>query len=179
VIARTSSFAFRDKEQDVREVGRRLEVRAVLEGSVRRSGSRIRVTAQLVDTADGYRSAAYGFQGRFDKTGAILEKLLESAPDSPLVVGCCAGCRALLGDQEGSRRLRAQLLERTAGYVPPLAVAWIHLVIGEPDPCLDWLEKAVEQRDPLIVEFQPKPVYDRLRSHPRFQALLSTMHLAD
>jgi tetratricopeptide (TPR) repeat protein len=130
-------------------------------------------------TAQNYRSAAYGLQGRFDKTGAILEKLLESAPDSPLVVGCCAGCRALLGDQEGSRRLRAQLLERTAGYVPPLAVAWIHLVIGEPDPCLDWLEKAVEERDPLIVEFRPKPVYDGLRCHPRFQALLSTMHLAD
>jgi adenylate cyclase len=63
VIARTSSFAFRDKEQDVREVGRRLKVRAVLEGSVCRSGSRIRVTAQLVDTADG----GHLWSERFDR----------------------------------------------------------------------------------------------------------------
>ena len=50
--------------------------------------------------------------------------------------------------------------------------------LGELDACLDWLEKAVEERAPLIVEFQPKPLYDALRLHPRFQALLWTMHLA-
>ena len=126
-------------------------------------------------TAQTYLAASYGFQGRFDKTGAILEKLLESAPDSPLVVGCCAGCRALLGDHEGYRQLHDRLIE-TAGYLPPLVLAWIHLFLGETEPCLDWLEKAVEARDPLIVEFQPKPVYDGLRCHPRFQALLRTMH---
>jgi TolB-like protein len=54
VTARTSSFAFRGKEQDVREIGRRLNARAVLEGSARRSGNRIRVTAQLVETTEGY-----------------------------------------------------------------------------------------------------------------------------
>ena len=128
-------------------------------------------------TAQIYLSASYGFQARFDRTGAILEKLLESAPDSPLVVACCAGCRALLGDHDGYRRLRERLIASTTGYVPPLAVAWIHLMLGESESCLDWLEKAVEERDPLVVEFQPKPVYDGLRSHPRFQALLSTMHL--
>jgi TolB-like protein/Tfp pilus assembly protein PilF len=54
VVARTSSFAFKDKQQDIREIGRRLNVDAVLEGSVRKSGSRLRVTAQLVSVADGY-----------------------------------------------------------------------------------------------------------------------------
>jgi hypothetical protein len=50
--------------------------------------------------------------------------------------------------------------------------------LGEADACLDCLEKAVEERDPLIVEFQPKPAYDGLRGHPRFQALLSSMRCA-
>jgi adenylate cyclase len=53
VIARTSSFAFRGKEQDVRKIASALNVTHILEGSVRRSGSRIRVTAQLIDAADG------------------------------------------------------------------------------------------------------------------------------
>ncbi|MBZ5552035.1 MAG: protein kinase [Acidobacteriia bacterium] len=54
VTARTSAFAFRGKEQDIRKIGEALDVRTVLEGSVRRSGNRIRVTAQLINAADGY-----------------------------------------------------------------------------------------------------------------------------
>jgi serine/threonine-protein kinase len=54
VAARSSSFAFKGKQQDIREIGRKLNVTAVLEGSVRRSGNRLRVTAQLNNVADGY-----------------------------------------------------------------------------------------------------------------------------
>ena len=53
VIARTSSFAFRGKEDDVRRIAAALDVTHVLEGSVRRAGTRVRVTAQLVAAADG------------------------------------------------------------------------------------------------------------------------------
>jgi serine/threonine protein kinase/Tfp pilus assembly protein PilF len=52
VIARTSAFAFRGREHDVRAIGERLRVKTVLEGSVRRSGNRIRVGAQLIQVAD-------------------------------------------------------------------------------------------------------------------------------
>ena len=52
VIARTSAFAFRGKEQDIRGIADTLGVNTILQGSVRRSGSRIRVTAQLIDAAD-------------------------------------------------------------------------------------------------------------------------------
>lgn len=54
VVGRSSAFAFRDEAADVREVGRRLGVGAVVEGSLRVSGSRLRVTAQLVDAGTGY-----------------------------------------------------------------------------------------------------------------------------
>ena len=52
VIARTSSFVFRGKDVDAREIGARLKVATILEGSVRKDGSRIRVSAQLVKAAD-------------------------------------------------------------------------------------------------------------------------------
>jgi TolB-like protein/tetratricopeptide (TPR) repeat protein/tRNA A-37 threonylcarbamoyl transferase component Bud32 len=53
VAARTSAFSFRDKREDVREIGRQLGVAAVLEGSVQKSGDRLRVTAQLIKTSNG------------------------------------------------------------------------------------------------------------------------------
>jgi adenylate cyclase len=54
VVARTSSFAFKGKQQDIREIGKKLNVATVLEGSVRKDGTRLRVTAQLNSVADGY-----------------------------------------------------------------------------------------------------------------------------
>jgi TolB-like protein len=53
VIARTSSFAFRGKEQDITKIAQALRVNTILEGSVRRSGNRLRVTAQLIAAEDG------------------------------------------------------------------------------------------------------------------------------
>ncbi|MBV8800014.1 MAG: hypothetical protein JO208_09420, partial [Alphaproteobacteria bacterium] len=54
VAARTSSFAFKGKPANVQEIANKLHVRAVLEGSVREAGNRVRITAQLIDAASGY-----------------------------------------------------------------------------------------------------------------------------
>ncbi len=53
VIGRTSSFAFKGKNEDLRVIGQTLGVKSVLEGSVRKSGDRVRITAQLIDVSDG------------------------------------------------------------------------------------------------------------------------------
>src|SRR5204863_1265925 len=63
VIARNSSFAFRDKAVDIREVGRRLGVRYVLEGSVRKSLGKVRITGQLIDAVTG----AHIWADRFER----------------------------------------------------------------------------------------------------------------
>ncbi len=55
VAGRTSSFSFKGKSVQIKEIGRQLDVRAVLEGSVRREGNRVRITAQVVDVANGYQ----------------------------------------------------------------------------------------------------------------------------
>lgn len=54
VVSRTSAFSFKGRDKDVREIGRMLNVSAVLEGSVRKSSDRLRITAQLINVADGY-----------------------------------------------------------------------------------------------------------------------------
>jgi TolB-like protein/DNA-binding winged helix-turn-helix (wHTH) protein/Tfp pilus assembly protein PilF len=64
VIARTSSFAFRDSNEDVRQIGNKLNVATVLEGSVRKDGDRIRVTSQLVDTRNGFHLWSQTFERR-------------------------------------------------------------------------------------------------------------------
>jgi adenylate cyclase len=64
VIARNSSFAYKGKSPDLRQVGRELGVRYVLEGSVRKAGNRVRITGQLIDTTNG----AHIWADRFDAT---------------------------------------------------------------------------------------------------------------
>jgi len=54
VVSRTSVFAFKGKLEDIRAIGQRLRVRTVLEGSIRRAGRRLRLSAQLINVADGY-----------------------------------------------------------------------------------------------------------------------------
>lgn len=54
VTARTSSFVFKSKNRDIREIGKQLGVRTILEGSVRKAGNRVRVTAQLISAVDGF-----------------------------------------------------------------------------------------------------------------------------
>jgi len=54
VTSRTSSFAFKGKSTDIREIGKQLNVSTILEGSVRRAGKKVRITAQLISSADGY-----------------------------------------------------------------------------------------------------------------------------
>jgi serine/threonine-protein kinase len=54
VAARTSTFSFKEEKVDVREIGRKLNIKTVLEGSVRKAGNRLRITAQLINAEDGY-----------------------------------------------------------------------------------------------------------------------------
>lgn len=76
VIARTSSFAFQGQAMDVRDIARRLGVTHVLEGSVRRSGDRMRITAQLVDGRDGVHLWSHSYDR---EVGDIFDLQLEIA----------------------------------------------------------------------------------------------------
>lgn len=83
VVGRQSSFLFRGEDRDFREIGERLDVAALLEGSIRKSGNMLRITARLVNAADGYQlwSATYDremadiFAIQDDISGAIVAAL--------------------------------------------------------------------------------------------------------
>ena len=73
VAARTSSFAFRKGNKDIREIGRLLNVGAILEGSIRKAGDRIRLTAQLINVADGYHIWSQTYDRKLDDVFVIQD----------------------------------------------------------------------------------------------------------
>ena len=77
VAARTSAFQFKDRAQDIREVGRSLGVAAVLEGSVRKAGDRLRVSAQLIEVTTGYHLWSERFDRTLHDVFAIQDEIAE------------------------------------------------------------------------------------------------------
>ena len=94
VAARTSSFKFKDSKADIGEIGRALNVDAVLEGSVRKSGNEIRVTAQLIKVSDGFHLWTGSYQRKLDDIFVVQDEIstaivaalrLELDPNAPAV----------------------------------------------------------------------------------------------
>jgi TolB-like protein/Tfp pilus assembly protein PilF len=82
VPGRTSSFAFKGKNTDLRQVGTELGVAHVLEGSVRKSGDRLRITSQLIRTADGFHLWSQTFDRKLDDVFAIQEEIARAIADA-------------------------------------------------------------------------------------------------
>lgn len=82
VPARTSSFAFKGQNTDVREIGKKLNVQAVLEGSVRRDGNRVRVTAQLINVATGYHIWSESYNREISDIFAIQDEISRAIVDA-------------------------------------------------------------------------------------------------
>ena len=82
VAARTASFQFRGKGEDIRLVGEQLNVETLLEGSVRKAGERLRVTVQLIEVATGYHRWSHRFDGQFEDVFAVQDEIAESVAKS-------------------------------------------------------------------------------------------------
>jgi len=150
VASRTSSFAYRDMKLDVREVARRLHVDWILEGSVRRSGDKLRIVAQLTDAKNGYQvwsesfdrtsSDIFSIQGEI--AGAIVNRL---APTVGRRLGVASQAAARMSPDpdtydiylqarfewhrrtELSLRKSADLFEQVVARDPRYARAWAGL----------------------------------------------------
>jgi adenylate cyclase len=98
VVARTSAFAFKGRAMDVRQIGRELNVGAVLEGGVQRAGERVRVTVQLIDVADG----CHIWSQRFDRPAGDI-----FAVEDEIVRSVVLALKVkLLGDKAGRAMVR-------------------------------------------------------------------------
>ena len=75
VIGRTSSFQFKGKNEDLREIGRKLSVSHILEGSVRKAGDKVRITAQLIDSIDGGHLWSQTFDRTLDDVFAVQDEI--------------------------------------------------------------------------------------------------------
>jgi TolB-like protein/Tfp pilus assembly protein PilF len=78
VVAHSSSFAFKGRNVDVREIGRQLGVGSILEGSVRRAGDRLRISAQLIDTAGGFHAWCEQYERRLDDVFSVQDEISRS-----------------------------------------------------------------------------------------------------
>ena len=90
VIARNSSFVFKGQARDIREIGRTLGARYVLEGSVRKVGNRVRLTAQLIDSLDGHHLWADRYDGGVDAVFDLQDRITQeivSALEVQLTLG--------------------------------------------------------------------------------------------
>lgn len=104
VIGRTSSFAFKGKNEDLRTIGSQLGVNTVLQGSVRRSGDRLRITAQLIDTSDGSTI----WSDNYDRTMTDIFEVQESV---------AAAIIDALNVHAGSAPLRGRPTQNTDAYM--------------------------------------------------------------
>jgi TolB-like protein len=75
VASRTSSFAFKGKNEDISGIGRALKVTTVLEGSVRKAGDMLRVTAQLINVSDGYQLWSERYDRKLEDIFAIQDEI--------------------------------------------------------------------------------------------------------
>ncbi len=144
VTARTSSFSFRDRPVDIRTIAEQLGVSYVLEGSVRRSGNRVRIIAQLIDARDGAYRWSESFERELDEIFAVqgeiagqvanaLQALLSGAPAGPashdfkayehFLRGRFLFHRRADGDVERARQHFETAVELDPGY----AAAWAAL----------------------------------------------------
>ncbi|MCC8363779.1 tetratricopeptide repeat protein [Lysobacter sp. A6] len=143
VIARTSSFAFKDQNLAVPEIARRLNVASILQGSVRRAGNRVRIAVQLVRATDGAQlwAETYDrdlndiFQVQDEIAAAVVDelkiKLLKApkvTPVDPRVYALILQAQALLDQQSKDGRAQALLVFKQAlSIAPNEARAWAGL----------------------------------------------------
>ncbi|MFQ5675594.1 MAG: hypothetical protein ACE5G1_06810, partial [bacterium] len=92
VAARTSAFRFRGKDLDIREIGKQLDVSTVLEGSVRKAGNKLRITAQLINVADGYHLWSDRYDRELEDIFVIQDEIAQAIVDQLKVkLGAKAG----------------------------------------------------------------------------------------
>ena len=199
VIARTSSFAFRDQAADTPTLGRRLGVAHVLQGSVRRSGDRLRVGAQLVRAADGVQLWSQTFDRSVDDVFAVQDeiaaavvaqlrvKLMAAAPRTATTDARAyalflrarqAGRRGNASGLSDAVALYREALEIDAGYAP----AWVGLSSSYANQAnaglLPTAEAIALARESVDRALQLDPAYARAHAQRGFLAMAHENDLA-
>ena len=176
VISRTSSFSFKGSNEDVRTIGRALGVGSIVEGSIQKSGDRVRITVHLVNAADG-RSvwSPSPFEEELTDTFAIQERIAADIVAALQVeIGSLPSrgrptrnveaysnflkARVALDAQQGGTAVR--LLEEAVGFDPNFAEAWEYLAFAywqQSGTSIDVTEAQAESHDAAAKALQIEP----------------------
>src|SRR6059036_512688 len=142
VVARTSSFSFKGKNADVNEIAQKLNVQNVLEGSLRREGHRVRITAQLVNARDGFHLWSETYERELQGVFAVQDEITHSIVDAlkiKLAVAppahalqnteaydlCLQGLYLSNKSDEENLRKSLNLFQRALDKDPTLSRAWV------------------------------------------------------
>ncbi len=171
VAGRTSSFAFKGKNEDLRSIGQKLNVATVLEGSVQKAGDRVRITMQLINAADGYHLWSESYDRKLTDVFAVQDEIAQAVvaalklkllqpPTSRdrRTANINAFNEYLLGRQffhrnnvDGFRRAK-EAYERAVALDPDYAAAWAGLALAT-----FWVADSAESL-PAIKEGQDRAV---------------------
>ena len=116
--------------------------------------------------------------GKIDEAVRASEEGFRLSGGSTMLLGFRGLISALAGRISEAREFFDKLQELAKQKnVPAVAFALIYLGLGEIDECFVWLDKGIDERDALILQLLRAPIWDPLRSHPRYKALLRKMNL--
>jgi tetratricopeptide (TPR) repeat protein len=116
--------------------------------------------------------------GKYDEVIRAWETAAQLLGHSPFALGCLGCAYAAVGRIGEAMRLLEELQDLARKtYVSPWSFGAIYYGLREIDRAFDWFEKAVDERDGAMFHFHIDPAFDRLRSHPRYPALLRKMNL--
>ncbi len=150
VAGRTSSFSFKGKQQDLKMIGEQLNVRTILEGSVRRAGKRVRITAQLSDVTDGFRMWSERYDREIEDVFAVQDEIAtaiaekmkatiqqggvidnaERAPDNVDAYQAYLEGRARYYQRGGAIKDGLAMMRRALELDPKYALAWAGVADG-------------------------------------------------
>ena len=120
----------------------------------------------------------YALKGMYDEAITSGEKMLKISPPVVGYISILRWLYAIAGKKDKAYEFLTELEQRSKkGYVSSFWVAAIYMGLREIDKAFEWFEKAVEERDSNMIYFTVPPIFDALRSDPRYKQLLKKMGL--
>ena len=141
VVARTSVFQFKDKGGDIREIGRKLGVTNIVEGSVRRDGPEVRITAQLVRVADGFHIWSETYDRKLESVFALQDQIARRIADAlkvSLGLSTPVAARAPIDPEAYDEYLKGRALLRKRNDLPTAIAHFKKAVAKAPEFAAGW-----------------------------------------
>ena len=145
VVARTSAFSFRGKEIDIREIGKKLSVNTVVEGSVRKAGNKLRITAQLINVSDGYHLWSERFDREMEDVFVIQDEITLAIVDKLKI--------KLLGKEKQELVKRHTDNQEAYSFYLKGRYFWNKMNPGGFEKAIEYFEKAIEKDPNLAVAY--------------------------